>query len=63
MIQQHIIDTARAKGVVIGHDGCTIPVDVSDLEEPVCTCDGSGRLPVRFGGHVIATVPCVCADG
>lgn len=63
MIQQHIIDTARAKGVVIGHDGCTIPVDVGELETPVCTCDGSGRLPVRFAGQVIATVPCVCADG
>lgn len=63
MIQQRIIDAARAKGVLIGHDGCTIPVDVNDLEEPVCTCDGSGTLPVRFGGQLIATVPCVCAGG
>jgi hypothetical protein len=30
--------------------------------DPVCTCDGSGELPVYFSGMVIATVPCPGCD-
>lgn len=38
------------------------PMKPCDQAEPerVCTCDGSGELPVYFGGVEIATVPCVC---
>jgi hypothetical protein len=58
MIQQVIIDAARDRGLTIGHDGCTIPTHVEEIEVAVCSCEGTGQVPVHFGGMVIAKVPC-----
>lgn len=61
---QIVLDAAAKAGVVIGHDGCAVPVEVDEVMPAECHCDGSGVIPVRFGGQIIARPPCPgCADG
>lgn len=56
-----LLALARDQGKVISHDGAAIPTEISDLEDPVCGCEGTGEIEIRFGGVVIGVVPCeVC---
>jgi hypothetical protein len=60
---QRVMDAAEAQGRLIGHDGVAVATDVMDVMPVVCKCDGSGKIPVKFGGTVIATVDCPgCTD-
>lgn len=61
---QKVLDAAKRADATVGHDGAAAHLDVAEVMDAQCICDGSGHREVKFGSRVISVIDCpVCSVG